>query len=352
MKSVTFTILIPLLILLVSLVNYSCSNEGKSKDNPKKDSTATIPIEISLVERGDVSANYISTATLEADQEAQVVSKVNGVVEKLNVEEGYKVKAGQPLAILDDRQYRLEMNRAKAELDKLQNDFRRSQELYDKKLISAEAYENLKYQLESQQAAFELSKLNHEYTTIRAPIDGIVSKRLIKVGNMIRVNDPVFTITDFDPLLAIVYIPEHEMQKIHHQQSVEFEADAIPGKSFQGQVERISPVVDPQTGTFKVTIEVDDPSGQLKPGMFTRIRIVYDTRQNTLLVPKEAIISEDGVNSVYIIDNKMSFKREVRTGYANGSKIEIVSGLKQGDTIVTIGQSSLKDSSRVEIISQ
>ncbi len=352
MKSVTFTIPSMIFILLVSLLNYSCGNESKSKDNEKQDSTATIPIEISLVERGDVSANYISTATLEADQEAQVVSKVNGVVEKLNVEEGFLVKAGQPLAVLDDRQYRLEMDRAKAELDKLQNDFRRSQELYDKKLISVEAYENLKYQVESQQAAFALAKMNHEYTTIRAPIDGIVSKRLIKVGNMIRLNDPVFTITDFDPLLAIVYVPEHEMQKIHSQQPVGFEADAIPGKSFQGHVERISPIIDPETGTFKVTIEVNDPTGQLKPGMFTRIRIIYDTRQNILLVPKEAIISEDGVKNVYIIDNRMSFKREVRTGYANGSKIEIVSGLKQGDTVVTIGQSSLKDSSRVEIISQ
>ena len=352
MKSVTFTIPSMIFILMISLLSYSCSSESKSKNNDKQDSTATIPIEISLVERGDVSANYISTATLEADQEAQVVSKVNGVVEKLNVEEGYKVKTGQPLAVLDDRQYRLEMDRAKADLDKLQNDFRRSQELYDKKLISVEAYENLKYQLESQQAAFTLARMNHEYTTIRAPIDGIVSKRLIKVGNMIRVNDPVFTITDFDPLLAIVYVPEHEMQKIHLQQPVGFEADAIPGKSFQGHVERISPIIDPETGTFKVTIEVNDPTGQLKPGMFTRIRIIYDTRKNTLLVPKEAIISEDGVHSVYIIDNRMSFKREVRTGYANGSKMEIVSGLRQGDTIVTIGQSSLKDSSRVEIISQ
>ena len=270
----------------------------------------------------------------------------------MNVEEGQRVKNGQSLAVLDDRQYKLELDQAKAELDKLQNNFTRSQELYDKKLISVEAYENLKFQVESQKASYKLAKMNHEYTTIRAPIDGIVSKRLIKVGNMIRVNDPVFTVTDFDPLLAIVYVPEHEMQKIHLMQPVEFEADAIPTKSFRGHVERISPIVDPETGTFKVTIEVNDPTGQLKPGMFTRIRIVYDTRQNTLLVPKEAIINEDGVNSVFLIDNRMSFKREVKTGYANGSRIEIVSGLKDGDSIVTIGQSSLKDSSRVQIISQ
>ncbi len=352
MKKSSIITTVTCLILSAALFSYSCSSESNSKDNSKKDSTSVIPIEIGQVTRGDISAHYISTATLEAEQEAQVVSKVNGVVEKIITEEGRNVKAGQPLAVLDDEQYRLEMNRAKANLDKLQNDFKRNQKLYEMKLISAEAYENVKYQYESQKAAFELAKLNHEYTTIRAPIDGIVSKRLIKVGNMIRVNDPVFSITDFDPLLAIVYVPEHEMQKIHVKQPVEFEADAIPSKTFQGHVERISPIVDPETGTFKVTIEINDPTRQLKPGMFTRIRIVYDTRKNTMLVPKEAIVSEDGLNSVFVINNQMSFKKTVQTGYSNGSRIEIVNGLKDGDSVVTIGQSSLKDSSKVEVIHQ
>jgi membrane fusion protein (multidrug efflux system) len=128
--------------------------------------------------------------------------------------------------------------------------------------------------------------------------------------------------------------------------------DAIEDAEFFGRIDRMSPVVDPETGTMKVTIEVRDQSRQLKPGMFARVHIVHDTHRNTVLAPRDAIIEEDDQTSVFVVQDSTAFRRTVETGYVNSVHIEVVKGLDEGDTVVTIGKGSLKDSTRVELVSQ
>ncbi|MDX1671768.1 MAG: efflux RND transporter periplasmic adaptor subunit [Balneolaceae bacterium] len=344
------------ILLLVGLYSFaalsiSCSSETQSKDTEDKDTTAAIPVEVSEAMRGNISAYYSTTATLEAEEEAMAVAKVRGIVKSINVEEGDYVQTGEILAQLEDEQLEIEAKRAKATMDRLYNEYQRNKELYEKKLISVETYENSKFEYESQEAAYELAKLKVEHSSIRAPISGVVSERLIKVGNMINADQEVYQITDFDPLLAVLHVPEHELSKLRKGQTALIHVDAIKNQSFNGEVLRISPVIDPETGTFKVTVAVKDRSNQLKPGMFGRVRIVYDTRENALMVPKNAIMAEDGFNSVYVINENMAYRRNVETGYVNGEHIEITGGLQQGDTVVTIGQSSLQDSALVQIVS-
>ncbi len=345
------TILLLTAAAIFAFLAISCSKESQSKEMDDKDSTAAIPVEMELAQRGKISAYYSTTATLEAENESQVVAKVRGIVEKLNVEEGDIVKAGQVMAELEDEQLRIEAQRAKANMDRLYNEYQRNRELYEKKLISAEQFENSKFEYEAQKAAYDLARLNVEYSNITAPIGGVVSNRMIKAGNMVNADQELFEITDFDPLLAILHIPEHEMNKLKKGQASLIEVDAIKGETFTGEVLRISPIVNPETGTFKVTVAVRDDSRQLKPGMFGRVRIIYDTRENTLMIPKEAVMSEDGDNSVYVITNKMAFRRAIQTGYVNGNNIEVMDGLVEGDSVVTIGQSSLQDSVLVQAVS-
>ncbi len=350
MKNVTIILLL-LTVGSLAFINSACTSETQSKNNTDKDSTAAIPVEISEASRGVISAYYSTTATLEADEEAMVVAKVRGIVEALEVEEGDFVKKDQVLARLEDEQLEIEAERAKATMDRLYNEYQRNEELYEKNLISAEQFENSKFEYASQKSAYELAKLNLEYASIRAPISGVISERLVKVGNMVNTDQEVFKITDFNPLLAILHVPEHEMSKLNKNQTAFIQVDAIQGESFEGKVLRISPVVNPETGTFKVTIAVTDHTKQLKPGMFGRVRIVYDTRSNALMVPKNAVISEDGNNSVYQINDNLAYRKKIETGYVNGNYIEIISGLNEGDQVVTIGQSSLQDSALVQIVS-
>lgn len=350
MKNAKIFILL-LSVGFLALSNNACTSETQSKNTEDKDSTAAIPVEISEATRGTISAYYSTTATLEAEEEAMVVAKVRGIVEEIEVEEGDFVKKGQVLARLDDEQLQIEAERAKATMDRLYNDYQRNQELYEKNLISAEQFENSKFEYASQKSAYELAQLNLKYSTIQAPINGVISERLIKVGNMVNTDQEIFRITDFDPLLAILHVPEHEMSKLKKNQSAYIQVDAIQGESFEGKLLRISPVVNPETGTFKVTVAVNDVTKRLKPGMFGRVRIVYDTRENALMIPKDAVMSEDGYNSVYQIKDNLAYRKNIETGYVNGTNIEVTDGLAVGDQVVTIGQSSLQDSALVEIVS-
>lgn len=335
--------------ILIGIFLCNCGSDAESKTS-EKEKTAAVPVEVSRVIIDDVSAFFSGTATLEAEEEAIVVARVPGVVKEILAEEGDRIKRGQILARLDEEQMRFRLNQAQADHNKIAKEFERSEELFKKNLISADAYDKVKFDFESIKATLDLAKLELNYTAIRAPIDGIIAARFIKTGNMVNTNEQTFKITDFDPLNAMLFIPERHMRKLEIRQPVSITVDAVPEKTFMGYVKRISPVIDPQSGTCKITIEVTDPQNRLMPGMFGRVNIIYDTHRQTKLIPKEAIMSEDRESAVFVVRDSIAYRKIVHTGYVNGTHTEILDGLDEGDTVVTIGQTSLKDSSQVDII--
>lgn len=338
-------------VLALSLINACDNNQNQDNENDDADSLAIIPVEVATTNRGDIAAYYSTTTTLEAQEEAIIVAKVRGLATRLLVEEGDRVRAGQVIAKLEDDQYKLETTRAKATLDRLYNDFQRKKDLFDKELITAEEYENARFEYESQKSAYELAELNLINTEITSPIGGVISERFVKVGNMIGTDQQVYKVTDFDPLQAIIFVPEHELSKLRKNQKAVVSLDALPNQVFSAHVERISPIVDPTTGTFKVTVQVKDNTQTLRPGMFGRIQIVYDTHLNTLMIPKSAVITEDITESVFVVKEDTVYKKTIRTGYVNGTNIEVLEGLDEGEVVVTIGQGSLQDSAKVTVVS-
>lgn len=352
-RSVLVRFAIPVLLLAFTVVQVGCGSDAQSKEaaSPEDEETA-VPVEAATVEVGEASAYFTGTASLEAEDEATVVARVGGVVEKIFVEEGASVKAGQPLAKLDDERLRLELERAEVELAKLERTYERNKKVYEKQLISDQEFETIKSDYETQKVARDLAQMQLEYTTIRAPISGVVSARQIKVGNMINQNDPAFRVTDFDPLRAVMHVPERELNKLHEGQTATLQFDALPGKTFAGRVKLISPTVDPETGTFKAVVEVRDPSRRVKPGMFGRVRIQYDQRNEARLIPKQAVLEEDDESTVFVIQDSMAVRRVVQTGYISENRIEILDGLEAGDRVVVTGQSTLQDSAKVEVINQ
>lgn len=339
------------LLLLFGLSFVGCGSNGDSTAENGKEEKA-IPVEVTNVQLGSVEAFFSGTSTLEVEDEAEVVAKVSGVVKQIMVEEGQTVKVGQVLARLDDEKLAVLVAQAEANFRKLENNYQRNQELFDRKLISAELFQAAKFEFESQKAAFDLVKLDLEYASIRAPITGVIAERHIKVGNMVLNNAVTFKITGFDPLRAVLYVPEREVAKLAVGQSSILNIDALEGELYRGSIERISPVVDPMTGTVKVTVSVRNPGKKLKPGMFVRVSISYDIHENALLVPKDAILAEDTESAVFVVQDSTAYRRIVTTGYSNETQLEVTSGLELGETIVTTGQGSLKDSAKVEILEQ
>ncbi len=327
------------------------NQEADSSTGESQEEVAAIPVEAATVSLGNVAAFYAGTATLEADQRAEVVSEITGVVLEVLAEEGDYVEAGAVLARVETDRYKLEVDRANANLKRLRTDFERKKELFDKELVSAEAFEQVSADYEAQVAEHELALLNLKHTQIRAPISGYVAERMIRPGNLVELYQPVYSMASYDPLLAILHVPERELSVLRKGQKVVMQLDAWSGESFEGEVIRISPVVDPETGTFRVTSEIEDQEGRLKPGLFGRVQVHYDLRESVPVVPREAVLTEDDVSHVFVInDAGNAQRRRVVLGYEQQGRVEIVEGVAEGERVVTAGKGSLSDGVRVEVV--
>jgi membrane fusion protein, multidrug efflux system len=325
-----------------------CSN-GKAKEKNGETET-TVPVEVQPVRRAAMVAVYSGTAPIEAHDEAVVVAKVGGEVRQIYVEEGDTVKAGQVLARLDGDRLRLEAAESDAKLRKLERDLTRFKELSQKGLVAKNELENAEFDLDALRASYERARLELSYTEIRAPIAGVISARQIKLGNTISPNDPTFRVTDLDPLVAYVHIPEKEFRKLASGQLAEVIVDALGGVKFAGTIALISPTVDPQTGTFRARLEVPDSSRRLKPGMFARVNIVYERRDNALQVPRNAILDSDGAQSVFVVAGNKAEQRRIVPGLINGGWVEVKEGLKGDERIVVVGQGGLKTGTLVKVV--
>ena len=328
----------------------SACQQGEQAEEKEEDEVAPVPVETSKPIRGDILAVYSGTAPIEAYAEADVIAKVDGEIREVLVEEGDTVKKGQVLAKLDGDRLRLELNESSARLNKMQRDFERNKELREKGLLSEGDFEKIRYDLEALQAAFNLASLELDYTQIRAPIPGVVSERYIKLGNTVRIGEPMFRVTGFDPLVAYMHIPEREFRRISAGQPVAIDIDALAGEDFIATVTRVSPIVDPGTGTFKITIEIRDETLRIKPGMFGRMSIVYDRHENVMQVPRSAVIDDMGTDTVFVVEDGKAVKRIVQTGYGEKGMIEIVDGLGDTDDVITVGQVGLKPDANVSVI--
>ena len=202
------TALLRAAVVALALTVSSCAKDGVAGDKTaqekeaKAQADAAIPVEVAKPVRGEMLAMYSGTATLEAEADAEIIAKVGGEVRRILVEEGDHVSAGQVLAVLDDRQLRLQAAQTRAALAKAERDFNRQVELHQKGLVSAGAFEGLKYDLDNQRAADDMASLNLSYSEIRAPFAGIVSARHVKLGQEIAIGTSVFRVTDPTPLKA------------------------------------------------------------------------------------------------------------------------------------------------------
>ena len=388
--------LFPLLSAVSAIVLAACNGGDSGKDDESKADTA-VPVEAVAASRREISASYTGVATLEADSEAQVAAKINGALVSLAVEEGDEVKAGQVLARLDDENPRLNLAKAQTTLRKLENDYRRSSEMFERKLLSVEQNDKIRFDLETQRATFDLARLELSYTTITAPISGVISRRMVKVGNYIQLNQALFQIDNFDPLLAVLNVPERELDTLKPGQVVGMRVDSIPEQRFEGRIQRISPVVDSATGTFRVTCEFRDASKRLKSGMFGRLDIAYGKHEDALTIPRAALIEEDGETAVFVVvsgseaaakdaadkaradaakpaaakeqatrkndaasdkdaDAKKAVpawvaqRRLIKVGYGDSGHVEVLEGLADGDRVITVGRSAVRDGTHVQVL--
>jgi membrane fusion protein (multidrug efflux system) len=320
----------------------------QGKDGKPKEPEA-VPVEVVTASSQSINASYAGTANLEAPNEAQVVAKSSGVMVSQLAEEGDTVRQGQVLARIDPARAQLEVQRSQATVNKLSNNFARAQELRKQNLISAEAHDQIRFDLESAKASLNLARLELSYTNVTAPISGVIAQRMVKQGNLVSLNAPVFRIVNTQYLEAVMNVPERELALIKAGMPVRMIVDAVPGQAFEGRVDRVSPVMEAGSGTFRVTCAFDGKQ-ILRPGMFGRFEIIYDRRENVLTIPRTAMLEDETDPAVYVVRSGKAVRAPVKIGYSNGEIAEVVSGLKAGDRIITAGKVAVRDGAAVAVI--
>ncbi len=323
--------------------------QAKAKPGAEQKAADAVPVEVATAVHRAIAASYAGTAALEARAESQVVAKTSGIALAVLVEEGQHVNAGQALVRLDPDRARLSVAQGEAQMRKLENSYHRAQKLVQQQLVSAADVDQLRYDLENARAQYRMAALELSYTTVVAPISGIVASRDIKPGNFVQINSPIIRIVDNSRLEATLNVPEREIAKLKPGQAVTLSVDALPGRQFTGTVDRVSPVVDTGTGTFRV---VTSYSGEadLQPGMFGRININYDQRADALVVPRSALLEDGNEQAAYVVRDGKAMRTPLKLGYDDAGWVEVREGLKAGDEVVIAGKAALREGSAVQVI--
>jgi RND family efflux transporter MFP subunit len=344
-------------VVALAFATTGCGQAEANRDDQmveaQKDKILPIPVEVGSVSTGSISSNYQTTAVLEAKEEAFVVGRASGIIEQIMVEEGDYVEKGQVLATLEPTRYQLTLQRAAADMQGIEKELAKINKVYSKNLVSDDTYDKITAQYEAAKANHALAKLDLKEATIVAPISGYIAERNAKVGNLTESfqRERMFHIVQQKELYGIVYLPEKELSKVHKDQKAALEVTALNNKAIDAYVERISPVIDSATGTFKVTLRVPNENNLLKAGMFTSVKLNYDTRENSTLIPRKAMLAVDDKINVFVIgEDGLAKKTAITIGYQEGNVVEVVDGLNPDDKIVVTGHQNLKDNATVEIV--
>lgn len=326
---------------------------GSDSDSADWDSTKVdegVPVKIRPLLSGRISDYVQHTATIEAEEVVDVYTQATGLVRRVLVEEGDKVRAGQLLVRLVDDELRLGADEARVNHQKLANKFKRSEGLFERNLLSKEDFEEQSFTLEEARIRWERAKIVLDHASVRSPVNGVVAERFVKLGDRISQTNRLFALVNLSELIAYVHVPGRDMRYISTGQEGRITTDFLPGETFDAKVIRISPIVDPSSGTFKITLALSDYAGRLRPGMFIMAHIVTATHNRAVLVPKRAVVYDDGFPHVFVVNDSTAHRRRLVVGFEDTENLEVISGAQEGDKIVVVGQNGLKDEAKVRVI--
>ena len=323
------------------------SENGAEDADGADDEEEAVPVALASIGRGRIESVLRFSTNLEAESQVQVLSEASREVVQLLVEEGDKVRRGAVLLRLEDDAQRTELGRIEGQLTKARRELERNENLFNQQLISEQAFNDARYDVEQLELALADAERELSYTEVRAPISGTVTQRMVKVGDHVTINQHLFDIIDFDSIVARVYVPEKELSRLAEGQTARITAQALGSEERFGAIDRIAPVVDSRSGTVKVTVAIPAEEGLL-PGMYVSVELVTAVHEDALLVPKRALVYDDDQLFVFrLVEGERVERLLIRPVLEDRDNIEPAGELSAGDRIVVAGQAGLKDGSLV-----
>ena len=338
MKTIFKTMFVAAAVIMTA----GCGNTSTKKAEAVEVPVADPTVSVAQVFVREVPQEAVYTSTVQAYVKNNIAPQTAGRITKINVEIGDFVKEGQVLAEIDKAQ----LLQAQLQLQNQEVELQRLKSLYEEGGLSQSDYDAM--QLQYNVLKTQVDNLI-ENTTLRSPINGVVSARNYDVGDMYAMSMPIFTVEQIVPVKLLIGVSETDYSKVKKGDSVTVTADAIPDKTFYGKVNRIYPTVDPATRTFTVEVKIDNSYRTLRPGMFARATVNFGSNNN-VVIPDVAVVKQQGSGErfVYVLneDNTVTYKKVV-LGRRMGAEYEVLEGLQDGDKIVIGGQIRLKDGVKV-----
>ena len=389
---------------MLALILVACGGGGPGGPQGKMDGENKPPpepvtvVEVAEAGTGSVADMLTSSAVVESEASADLVPEASGVVREIRKDEGDPVQKGDVLAILDNVSLNTGAARASAEVARLEQQVSEAKELLSRGAISVREVEDLEYQLRTARLSSREATSTFGSTRLTAPFDGVVAMRDVHVGELATSAKPAFQVVDPERLRVVSALPERDLGRVSVGQAVRLVSAYDETIWTTGSVQRLSPVVDSSSGTFRVTVGIDGDGGQLRPGQFVSVRIEVDRHDDVLVVPKEALVYEDGMPVVYKVipapepeegeeqeaedeaqggfawwpfggeatadeaeeaeeeeeegDKLVASRTLVDLGLVDDDFVEIVEGLAAGEQVITVGQSHLRDGARIRVAAE
>jgi len=338
------------ILFAFSFFLWSCSGETETGDS----SSTAIAVTSAEVQTRNLSETFSISSEVVAYRRSYVASRISGLVEEVRYEEGQPINRGDILAQIDVRQQQIDLRRANAALEEAHDVYERNQALIESNAISRAEYLSTLRALEQAQSDVDQLELQIEFGTVRAPINGVVTARLVEPGNNVSVNERMFTATDMDLLVVRPGVSEMNVSGLEEGQSVEVKLDVYPEQTFAGSIRRVYPSSDAQTGLFTVEVEILQKEGQpvIRPGFLARTQFSVDPREDIPTVPTEALIERDGETYLFVLnDEKDSVSLvPVTTGISRDGFVEIRDGVQPGYAVAASNIESLDDGSDVRVV--
>ena len=304
-----------------------------------------VSVEVGKVETMSLQDETSAVGTLRSRQGVMLRPEVSGRISRLGFADGQRVKRGQLLVQLDDTLQQAQLQQAKAQASIARTNLQRNRELVAQNFISQSAVDQTGSALEVAEAQVALAAAQLKRMSILAPFDGLAGIRLVNMGDYVKDGADLVNLEDVSAMAVDFRLPEGVIARLKPGQAVDVSLDGLPGKSFKGKVDAVDSQLDANGRSLLVRARVENTQGLLRPGMFARARIVFDVREQAVVVPEEALVPQGGKQYlIKVVDGaggKVSQRIEARIGLRVPGKVEILEGLSAGDVVVLAGQARL-----------
>jgi membrane fusion protein (multidrug efflux system) len=331
----------------------------RSATEPDQKPEPPLAVKTCSPSRGAITRFVTLPGEIKPYQEATLYAKVAGYLKTINVDKGDKAQEGALLAEIEVPELLAERAKNKAEVQVADIDFKRLSESQKKApdLVVPQTVDDARGRLDIAKANLEKTETLLRYAKIVAPFSGIITRRMVDPGAFIPAatagstpqSAALVTLTDFNRVRLQVAVPEVEASLIAVDQPVKLTVDGLPGKNFEGKVTRFAYALDPATKTMLAEIELSNPNLALRPGMYATVKIGIERKEEALLVPTEALVTEKAGASVFILNDSKAKKTRVQTGFNDGQNVELIKGVNPDQQVILFGKHTPNDGQPVTV---